>query len=88
MKALDHNKHVLCEKPLGVNVKQVKEMIEKARDKKLFLMEALISVFCPAWQQIQKQINEKVLGEMRTVHANMAVPGYVRKKKIVLSPFV
>jgi hypothetical protein len=32
-----HN--ILCEKPLGVNVCQVKEMIKAARDNNVFLME-------------------------------------------------
>lgn len=39
--ALEHHKHVLCEKPMGVNRKEEEKMIEKAREKNLFLMEAL-----------------------------------------------
>lgn len=77
MMALDHGKHVLCEKPLGLNVKQVKEMVDKAKEKKLFLMEALVSIFCPAWREIRKQVDEKVLGELKTVHANAAVQTFV-----------
>ncbi len=40
---LDHGKHVLCEKPLAMNVKQVDEMLEYAMTKNLFLMEAMWS---------------------------------------------
>ena len=39
MMALNHGKHVLCEKPLAMNYTEAKEMIEFAREKKLFLME-------------------------------------------------
>ena len=45
--ALNQNKHVLCEKPLGVNQKEVNIMTDKAAEKKLFLMEALWSRFLP-----------------------------------------
>src|SRR3712207_204717 len=39
--ALDAGKHVLCEKPIGLSVAQAEEMIEKARARKCFLMEAM-----------------------------------------------
>ena len=44
---MNHNKHVLCEKPLGVNLKEETIMIEKAAEKQLFLMEVLWSRFLP-----------------------------------------
>jgi predicted dehydrogenase len=36
---MDHGKNVVCEKSLGVNVQQVKEVIEYAKEKNVFLME-------------------------------------------------
>ena len=39
MMALNHGRHVLCEKPLAMNYTEAKEMIDFAREKKLFLME-------------------------------------------------
>ncbi len=36
---LNAGKHVLCEKPLAINKKQVTEILELAREKKVFLME-------------------------------------------------
>jgi len=47
MISLDNKKHVLCEKPLGVNAKQVESMISKAKAKKLFLMQGYWSQFFP-----------------------------------------
>ena len=38
---LNHNKAVLCEKPFAMNISQTRAMIRLAREKKLFLMEAL-----------------------------------------------
>lgn len=36
---LNAGKHVLCEKPLAMNTREVKEIVELAKEKKLFLME-------------------------------------------------
>lgn len=40
--ALDNGKHVLCEKPLGVNTRETMELIGIARKKNLFLMEVSV----------------------------------------------
>ena len=39
MKMFEHNKHILCEKPMTMNANQTRKLIETARSKKLFLME-------------------------------------------------
>ncbi|XP_023562454.1 trans-1,2-dihydrobenzene-1,2-diol dehydrogenase [Octodon degus] len=37
-------KAVLCEKPMGVNASEVREMVAEARSRGLFLMESLVSI--------------------------------------------
>ena len=37
--ALNHGKHVLCEKPMTMNLKDTKELFELAKAKGLFIME-------------------------------------------------
>ena len=54
---LEGGKHVLCEKPLGMNVKETKEMIQLARKEKLFLMEAVWSRFTPAYRKLKELID-------------------------------
>lgn len=39
IRALEAGKHVLCEKPLAVNARQARMMVETAREKGKFLME-------------------------------------------------
>jgi predicted dehydrogenase len=67
---LDHNKAVLCEKPFAMNSKQAIEMIEKAREKKLFLMEALWTKFHPHYIKMQEMIGQGALGEIKAVLVN------------------
>ena len=67
---LDHNKAVLCEKPFAMNSKQAIEMIKKAREKKLFLMEALWTKFHPHYIKVQEMIGQGALGEIKAVLAN------------------
>lgn len=43
IQALNAGKHVLCEKPMGVNGREAREMIAVARRNKRFFMEA---TFC------------------------------------------
>ncbi|KAI6214476.1 Trans-1,2-dihydrobenzene-1,2-diol dehydrogenase [Aphelenchoides besseyi] len=71
MKALDNGKHVLCEKPLGVNTKQVKQMILKARAKRLFLMEGYWSRFFPVYDRIREIIASNELGQPRLVSVTL-----------------
>ena len=40
--ALEHGKHVLCEKPLTLNLKDAKQVLESAKKKNLFCMEVRI----------------------------------------------
>lgn len=44
---LEHGKHLLCEKPLTMNEKQTQKLISLAKEKGLFLMEAVWSRFFP-----------------------------------------
>lgn len=67
--ALDHNKHVLCEKPIGVNIKELMIMIEKAKSKRLFLMEALWSRFLPNIIKVKELIDSGAIGEVKLMTA-------------------
>jgi len=58
--SLEHGKHVLCEKPLCLNVKETTEVIELAREKGLFLMEAIWSRFSPAYKEISETMMKKI----------------------------
>ena len=63
--ALGHGKAVLCEKPFAVTGREARMMIERARERKLFLMEAMWSRFNPITMQVRRWIAEGRIGEPR-----------------------
>ena len=71
---LEHGKHLLVEKPLGMNLKQVNEMIDLAKKKNLFLMEAVWSRFLPSYQFVIKQIQDGVIGHVKHVFSSFGFP--------------
>ena len=64
MLCLRHGKHVICEKAFAMNAKEVKEMINEARKRNLFLMEALWPPFQPFYQKTHEIIKSGVLGKI------------------------
>ena len=62
---LDAGKAVLCEKPLALNAGEVDRMIKRARDKGLFLMEAMWTRFFPAMECLKNLLQKGAIGEPR-----------------------
>src|SRR6186713_3597614 len=70
MLCVNHNKAVLCEKAFAINSGQAKEMIKTAREKKVFLMEALWTKFLPHYKKLQELLQQKTLGDIKSVLVN------------------
>ena len=67
-------KHVLCEKPLGLNVRETKEIVEAAKKNEVFLMEAIWSRFVPSYVKVREDIERGVIGDVLHSEALFAVP--------------
>jgi predicted dehydrogenase len=67
---LEAGKAVLCEKPFASNLAQVETMIAKAREKKVFLMEALWSRFLPSMQQFKTEMENGSIGKPLLLQCN------------------
>lgn len=65
MLCLQHDKHVLCEKAFTMNAKQAEELIQTARSKNLFLMEAMWTRFFPVLQALKTRIHEGKIGDVK-----------------------
>ena len=71
--ALEHGKNVLCEKPFAVNGREVRGMIAKAREKNLFLMEALWSRFLPNVIKAKEIIDSGQIGKVNLLAADFGL---------------
>lgn len=65
IKMLKGKKHVLCEKTIASNKKELEEMLKVAEDNGVILLEAMRSVFDPGFKAIENNINK--LGTIRRV---------------------
>lgn len=72
IQAMNAGKHVLCEKPMGVNALEVDKMIASARTNNVFLMEALWSRFNPAIRKVVAHIENGEIGNIQYLHADFA----------------
>ena len=72
LKAMEAGKPVLCEKPMTMNLQDTKTMIDKAREKGLFLMEATWMRFFPAVFEMRRMIAEGDIGEVRLIRVNFS----------------
>lgn len=80
---LEHGKHVLCEKSFTVNQQQAAELVDLAKEKGLFLMEAFWTKFLPAYRQLSEVLAAGTIGEITHLRAQYgfapAGARYVRK---------
>ena len=67
---LEAGKAVLCEKAFGMNKREVESMINKSREKGIFLMEALWTRFIPATNKVLELLNSGLIGELQSVRAD------------------
>lgn len=72
--ALESGKHVLCEKALTINAREAEELIELARERGLFLMEALWARFTPGVQRALELVSSGVFGTIHWVRADVGFP--------------
>ena len=70
MECLEGGKHVLCEKPVACNLTQLNEMIAKAKEKKLFFMEAMWTAFNPCIKRVKEIISEGKIGEIKHIESS------------------
>lgn len=70
IEALQHGKHVLCEKPLGCSADECNEMLATAAATQRLLMEAFMYRYHPQIGRAQALVREGVIGELRVVEAS------------------
>lgn len=67
--ALMHGKHVLCEKPMVLQRKQVEELFSYAKEKGLILFEGIKTAYCPGFHKLLGIACSGTIGNIRNVEA-------------------
>jgi predicted dehydrogenase/aryl-alcohol dehydrogenase-like predicted oxidoreductase len=69
VKAAEAGKHILCEKPLGINHAEAMAIVEAARRHDVFLMEAFMYRCSPQTRQLVDLLRAGAVGEVRVIRA-------------------
>lgn len=67
---LQNKKAVLCEKPFAMNLSEVTEMIEAAKENNVLLMEALWSFFLPHFTYVLDLVKSEKFGKLKNLEAD------------------
>ena len=86
MRALDHGKHILCEKPFTLNAEEAQEVFDKAQEKGLFVMEAMKPRTMPVLLELRNLVDEGVIGDIVRLQASFGSEEALEEGARVLDP--
>ncbi len=75
MLCIRNGKNVLCEKPMGINLDEVTVMVKEARDRNLYLMEAMWTRFIPSINKMLELIKAGLIGGIVYIKADFGFKG-------------
>ena len=67
--ALEHDKHVICEKPLVLSKEQATELFELAKQHQKILFEGIKTAYCPGFTKLMDVARSGLIGNIRYVDA-------------------
>lgn len=83
-KAAEAGKHVLCEKPITLNAKEAKELIEVRNQTRVKIQEAFMVRHHPQWLKIRELIQSGKMGKLQSITGffsyNLPSPTNVRNR--------
>lgn len=82
--ALEHGKHVLCEKSFMMNSREAEDVINLARERNLLLAEAIWTRYMPFSKQIKEILDSGIIGKPQSLAANLGYP--VEWKERLIKP--
>lgn len=86
MLCLRAGKAVLCEKPFAINAREAAEMIATARERGLFLMEAMWTRFLPVMVRLRELLADHAIGEIRMLQADFGFRTNVNPQSRLFDP--
>lgn len=73
-------KPVLCEKAFTANAKETEELLQLAKEKNLFLTEAIWTRYMPLSQTICELVDNGAIGRPQLLTANLCYPNYHKER--------
>ena len=70
--ALINNMNVLCEKPIVMDIEQLKELQELAAQKNLFLTEGMWMLYLPTMKKAQEWLSDGIIGDVKGIRADLS----------------
>ncbi len=67
--ALEHGKHVLCEKPMVLKKRQAEELFLYAKEHGLVLFEGIKTAYCPGFEKLMGMACSGMIGSVRYIDA-------------------
>ncbi|WP_428389941.1 aldo/keto reductase [Mucisphaera sp.] len=86
IRAMQAGKHVLCEKPAGMNIWQVQAMVRAARQHNVFFMEAFKDRVHPLFKKLFDTITDGTIGKVRLIDAAFGFGGDHDPTSRILDP--
>jgi predicted dehydrogenase len=75
IKALQAGKHVLCEKPIAMDVKEATLMADAAKENNRMLVEAVWTRWHPRFIRMVELVHSGAIGEIKAIDASFTFPG-------------
>src|SRR5690554_344826 len=72
LRAFSAKKHVLCEKPMALNIEQCDSMLAAAQKEDRLFMEAFMYRFHPQIMKVQELIKEGSIGDVQLIRASFS----------------
>lgn len=73
IKAAQAGKHVLCEKPLTMNLADTERVIAAARQHRVLLLEAYMYRFHPQTRKVVELVRDGAIGDLRLIRASFNI---------------
>jgi predicted dehydrogenase len=74
LSCIQAGKALLCEKPFALDLHQAQRIVDAARQRKVFCMEAMWTRFIPAIIEAKRCIDAGMIGSIRLIQGNFSYP--------------
>ena len=80
VKAMQAGKHVLCEKPIGLDAEEAQQLLDECRKyPDLKVMEAFMYRFHPQWVKVKDLVKTGAIGEVKVVQSFFSYFNHINK---------